>query len=410
MTIKGLWEYYKAKVGLRRILASSLRGCRIAVDASAILFHPLRYVAKKNYLRTINPLTDPIDEADIDRRWLKMVLKRIIEHLQDGIVPVIVLDGPRHPLKAVTGAARAATEAKSRAAFATLVATGSDDTEQAIKHLTQSDVVPQASKDKFRRVVESLGLPYVVSTSEAERTCALMNRDGVVAAGFTSDSDFMAFGGLVQLKDKCIVSKNSVGWNGFETAAIQPLLDSLEVDFRQFQEICIMSGTDFNQSIRMLSWGGAVPAIKQYGSIYNFGVCTGRDVSCLNADEVYREMFQIVPWWQTVSEQHLEFAPECDTSYFAGWGADAEVEEFLRWRAEIIAPKPTSLPKRALKLPQSDDESSSTALPLPKDNPHKFTALSILEAEPSSFPAEDRVYIVPFQPIWDDIVDDALAI
>jgi len=337
MTINGIWEAYKA-IGYRSLIGSKLRGCRAAVDIAAVLGHPLRSIAKKTYLRNINPFSDTVDEDAVDRAWLKMCLKRYNEYLEDGIEPIIVYDGPRCRLKEATCLNRQKPEIEARAKFQQLVADGCADHAGAIKCLEKINVVPQTSKDKFRALFVALGAPYVQSTGEAERTCALMNREGIVDYGITPDGDFLACGGRYQLTSKTQIAEDGICHNGFQTAELDKFLTHLGLDFDTFQQLCIMSGTDFNQNIKQLSWGRAYPLIKRYGSIDAIAAATGLDVSILNHHQVYDECFKIVPWETTVSEIHLEFKPETDTSMCAGWpGFDLELRRFMAAKTAIIA-------------------------------------------------------------------------
>jgi len=338
MTIDDIWPQYKKRVGYGQIRVSELKGKFVAIDCAAILEYPLRCMAKKNYLPSINPFTDTVDDDVVDARWLGNVIKRLDEYYAAGFVPVVVYDGPKHRFKLETDKKRAAVQ---EAAVADLEMLGmmEDDTPASRKRahqcLLKINNVPQKSKARLFALVQTLGVPYVISTGEAERTCALMNRDGAVHAAITPDGDFLACGGLLQLKEKCVISHNNIGYDGYVTAELQPFLDVLEVSFDSFQQICIMSGTDMNTKIGGVSWKGAEDAVKKYGSITSYGEQTGKPIACLNHLEVHEECFRVIPWKESVSA--FDLSPqllEAEARALAEeYGAVKQLEVFLRRRA-----------------------------------------------------------------------------
>lgn len=339
MTIDDIWPQYKKRVGYGQLRVSELKGKLVAIDCAAILEYPLRCMAKKNYLPSINPFTEVVDDDVIDAWWLGRVIKRLDDYYSAGFIPVVVYDGPKHRFKSETGKKRAATQESALADLEMLNMMGEDTLatrKRAYQCLLSINNVPHKSKAKLASLVRALGVPYVVSTGEAERTCALMNRDGVVHAAITPDGDYLACGGLLQLKEKCLISHNNIGYDGYVTAQLQPFLDALEVSFDSFQQICIMSGTDMNVKVRGVSWKGAESAVKQYGSITAYGEQTLRDITCLNHLAVYAECFRVIPWEQSVSE--FDLAPrilEAEARELAeGYNAVKQLEVFLRRRAE----------------------------------------------------------------------------
>ena len=314
MGIEDIWKQYKTRVGYGTVISGTLRGTSVAVDSAAVLGHPLRCVAKNNYLTTINPFSGTVDHDAVDRLWLPNVIRRLAEYYSEGFTPIIVFDGPSHVLKQRTIEKRALVQEQASADL-DVVRTMQSDTpssrSEALKCLKKIDNMPRPSKDKLLALVIALGVPYVIAAGEAERTCALMNRDGVVRAAITPDGDFLACGGVLQLKEKCKITHGNIGYDGYVTAEQQPLLSALGVSFEIFQQICIMSGTDMNHNIKGISWGsetcGAEAALKKYGSIAQYSAATGKDITCLNHLTVYEECFKTIPWKDSVTS--FDFCP-----------------------------------------------------------------------------------------------------
>ena len=337
MTIDDHWPQYKKRVGYGQIRTSELKGKLIAIDSAAVLEHPLRCMAKKNYLSTINPFTDAVDNDVIDTRWLANVVKRLEEYYAAGFTPVVVYDGDKHRFKAETDKKRAAVQESAVADLEMLRAMEEDTVisrKRARQCLQLIDRMPRASKAKMLILLQALGVPYVQSTGEAERTCALMNREGVVYATITPDGDFLPCGGLLQLKEKCMISHNNIGYDGYVTAQVQPFLNALELSFEDYQQVCIMAGTDMNTKVRGTSWVGAEEAIKTYGSITAYGERTGVDITSLNHIAVYEECFKIVPWKETMSSFDLSppLLEEEARALCEKYNAIKQLEAFLKKR------------------------------------------------------------------------------
>lgn len=307
MTIKGLWLYYKKSVGYGKIILSDLKGKLVAIDAFAVMFYQLRCAAKKVYLGSINPVLDDVDEDVIDERWFRNALGKITGYLSEGVIPVLVYDGPKNEMKEETLAKREKVQSDAKKSLLLLKEKYEDDEipendlEKARQCLMKINAVPQNSRERFIKFFKDLGIPWVLALGEAEKTCALMNRDGIVAASITPDSDYMAYGGLLQLTTKTKVRRGITTYDGYETASLDKMLESLEMNLELFQEVCIMSGTDMNENIKNCSWCSAVKHMKKHESITRFARKTKTDVTSLNHLEMRKE-FAVVPWRSTVMD------------------------------------------------------------------------------------------------------------
>ena len=106
MGIKGFWDWIDKQQLLDVILAKKLSGKFIAIDAHGF-FNASRCYIKRRYVNSINPFVEPIDEDEVDNRWVPEVLRRVMEMLDMQFIPVFVYDSPiKDPLKMDTLAKR----------------------------------------------------------------------------------------------------------------------------------------------------------------------------------------------------------------------------------------------------------------------------------------------------------------
>lgn len=95
--------------------------------------------------------------------------------------------------------------------------------------------------------------------AEGEALCAQLVHNKYAIASFTGDTDAFAYGSNIVIK--------SITRNTFSAISLKSVLDSLDVTLEQLQDICILSGIDYNE--RTLSILSAYREIKIYGSIEN---------------------------------------------------------------------------------------------------------------------------------------------
>jgi flap endonuclease-1 len=110
-------------------------------------------------------------------------------------------------------------------------------------------------------LLKSLGIPFFESYGEAEEFCAFLQKKGVVEYILTEDTDILAFGGtniIFQTKNK------------FEIIVLETILNSLEINYFEFIDLCILCGCDYTQKIPKVGPVSALRIIKEYRTIENF--------------------------------------------------------------------------------------------------------------------------------------------
>lgn len=345
MTIGGIWDYYTKKVGYGELPASKLQGTAVAVDISGDM-HRQRAVCKKDYLRRINPFGTDIDNDAIDKVWLARLVRQTAKYLTLGFIPIVVFDGKKSKLKMdnagvkrgkpVASAEEQLTALREKHAGRDPLLIPAADQALARTLLERVDRMPQKSSQKCKSLFQELGIPWVQSTGEAERTCSLMNKQGLTSAVLSVDGDCFAFGAqLILREEKDVYDSEGFGSVGFETAEIEPMLDAVGMDFPLFQQLCIMAGTDFNQNLKGIGFNKAIPLLRQHKSITRLSKVM--DTSVLNYSEVKKE-FEIVDWKETAESWclRLEDDDEHDREVLARYGMEVLAEQLANGKSRAM--------------------------------------------------------------------------
>jgi hypothetical protein len=185
-----------------------------------------------------------------------------------------------------------------------------------------------------------------------------MGRDKIVDYIICEDSDIMACGATVPvLKEKCQIYVKGFGQTGYKTAYLDKLLDSVGMEFDLFQELCIMSGTDFNKNIKGKGWGRSKALLLKHGSISRIGKKTDLDISILNHREV-RKRFAIVPWKDTVKEYCLDMTidEKRDLVALSKYDLAEYITELIKLKKKILNGDKDSSDDEEESNENSDDE------------------------------------------------------
>jgi 5'-3' exonuclease len=310
MTIKGLWQYLDKNKLLTKFTLAELAGKLIAIDAH-YFFNASRCYIKARYLKKINPFFDPIDEDKIDKLWIAEIYRRVKELLGYKCIPVFVYDNNvKDPLKMATLAKRKKNEVRAEDKIKILMAKVEEGnrfsvTPQDISNLRSLSVginrMPRDSLNKAIEFLKGIGLPWVMSTGEGERTCALLTRDGPCWAAMTRDGDAVAAGAVRVLKERNIESKAESELNHYLGVRLDDVVKHLEVSFDTFQEMCIFAGTDFGE-MKGIAFATGVKKMEKLDA-YTFEKLKkkGVDISDYDYKEI-RKRFEVVPWEETVSD------------------------------------------------------------------------------------------------------------
>jgi len=170
----------------------TLFGRKVAIDASMSLYQFLIAVRQSDGQQMMS------DSGKVTSHLLGFFY-RTIRMVEYGIKPVYVFDGKPPDLKKDVLAKRFGRREEARAE------------EEEKKDIADSETLDQLARRQVRptrehnaevqRLLTLMGIPWVVSPSEAEAQCAELARAGKVYAAGSEDMDTLTFGSPILLKN-----------------------------------------------------------------------------------------------------------------------------------------------------------------------------------------------------------------
>lgn len=135
------------------------------------------------------------------------------------------------------------------------------------KKENQLVTVTEEDANKIKDICDVFGVPYYQSENEAETMCCKMTKNmnfykkplGVIS----EDSDVLAYGSNMLLCDLNISNGDC------NIIYLPSLLKTMELNYQQFLEFCVLSGTDYNTNIPGIGSIKCYDLIKKYNNIKN---------------------------------------------------------------------------------------------------------------------------------------------
>lgn len=322
MTIKGLNAFLnKNHKDLRRpIPITAFRGKRVAIDAHYLAF-VMMAVAKKRVVVSTDVATTEIDEHRVRALWLKSILDWTCRNfLVYQVCPVFCFDGEHPQEKMAVQIDRREKSAQISQRIEELQRAEKDilsveEPEELRKLLARDVHVRREDTQVLLAALRSMGLPYLVARGEGEKLGALLVRAGKAIALYSSDSDSLAFGTHIQLKEFQGMAATGMLHQPYApalmTMELSELLSVLGLSYLQFVDFCILCGCDYNEKVPMIGPIKALKIIRQYGSLDNCPdeVLKNKREGLLI--ERCRELFRGMNWQSFVEERRsIDVNPE----------------------------------------------------------------------------------------------------
>ena len=127
----------------------------------------------------------------------------------------------------------------------------------------------------LKKLLKVMKIPCFSATSEAEATCSYLNIKHKVSAVLTEDTDVLAYGAPKFLSG--INTHNET----FVEVKIKNLLEGLNMTQKEFTDMCIMCGTDYNKNIPKVGPMKSYALISEHKSIEEIEKNTKLDISIL---------------------------------------------------------------------------------------------------------------------------------
>lgn len=281
MTIKGLLPFLRDNCpgAFIELEKSKFRGSRVAIDADNIL-HKFMSTAHRDVVNSTDVCTTEPDRDEIIKKWLIRIKKFVLDLLHNGTIPLFIFDGDKRAVaKTKTRAKRRESkqkqidkmeELKAKILKLDLLERTPDMTTELRKKMQNLGFVCKEDKEIAMAVLSGIGIPVMKATGEAEKLCAMLCIEGKVAAVYSNDSDLVAFGCPLTISGVEGYSYNPVSGFSEETYKcylFKPVLASLNMDYKTFLDLCIMSGCDFNDNIFRVGIKTSFKILKECKSI-----------------------------------------------------------------------------------------------------------------------------------------------
>lgn len=251
------------------IALNTLAGKRIAIDMFGWLYAN-NSTAYKNEAASLRSHTDTIDNKAIVSRLINNVVNLCYTMAQAQVLPIFVIDGDEKDGKMVREQ-RTEQRDNYRAKMATQVeimtkhSVFSQEYTEALtlykKYLVASSSPDQVNVLRVAEVLDSIGIPCVYARGDAEQTCCMMVNCGVAEAVLSPDSDCLAFGAAMWIRDL----------NSYDSTMTvvyrDQILNYYGISHEVFKQICVCLGTDYNARIPGLGPVGIIDIVTERGSI-----------------------------------------------------------------------------------------------------------------------------------------------
>lgn len=156
----------------------------------------------------------------------------------------------------------------------------------------------------LRELLRLMNISFYDADSEAEGTCSLMARKGLVDGVLTEDTDVMAYGTPLMFFNLNLQNET------VSVLSLQDVLKELEITFEHLQDFCIMCGTDYNSNMKNIGSKKSFKLVQTYGSLEN--ISKHYDTSILNYERG-RTLFHCEQYELKIDTFHLKEEIQIDT-------------------------------------------------------------------------------------------------
>ena len=262
MTIQGLSKFLKDRnVPTGRIPLTTLANTQFAIDGNNLCHNRLWgariQVLKRTNLNVTIPTVD-----DIMNELISSVLKYLKTLLHSRCVPVVVFDGTAPVAKSSTLEYRRNSMAVLRQQYM--------EVENQIKMAhEQGEAPPSAVKDQFTKLFKQVnnhttymfhqvakrlketGIPVIKAKGEGDSVCASLVMEGYCALAISNDKDILAYGCPILVTNINVVREDGQLMLT-DAYVLEDILKTLDLNFYEFQTLCICVGCDYNTRERYM--------------------------------------------------------------------------------------------------------------------------------------------------------------
>lgn len=374
---------------------NTFRGWKVAFDIANVMYAKMT-TAHNTMVANSSSILDDFDRNHLLSETMKGSLGFFALIYKAGITPVVVFDGKLHPYKEEEikrrGAIKQAkTDKIEKATINYLNVLPLDRTpemEEALRHELRNHIkILKSDYVTMQQMLESIGICCINAPYDGEQICSRLNREGIVQAVYSTDTDNYAHGVSVMISE--------IRWSGHETVCDIFRMDELLYCFQnycgnpnyglhQFIDLCIMHGCDYNSRClvpkkkhdpndpyKSCGAGGALDCIVAFGNFeyfpQNYWPCFGP----LNINKC-REMFYYQPTGINTEDTDLDWVKFKqninNTLNFY------KLDGYLRQYYINLVPDPFKIKKSEIQNFSSSQIDKSTTYQIPQiiDNQNEF--------------------------------------
>ena len=197
---------------------------------------------------------------------------RNVNLLSIGVKPIYILDGRPPSLKTAEIARRRKVKKDAVAKYVDALRRGSR--EEAKKYAQATSVIKDYMVEDAKKLLDSLGIPWVSAPSEGEATAAYLTAQGIASATASQDFDSLLFGASRLVRNVTISGRRKLPNRRVyvdvspEEIVLSDLLGELGLSREQLIDVGILIGTDFNpDGFKGVGPVKALNLVREHGSL-----------------------------------------------------------------------------------------------------------------------------------------------
>ncbi|MCS7142570.1 MAG: flap endonuclease-1 [Aigarchaeota archaeon] len=262
---------------VEEIELKDLRGRVIAIDCFNMLYQFITIIRGPDG----RPLSDRRGRVT---SHLNGLFFRTLNYLAEGMLPVYVFDGRPPELKRRTVERRTAVRAEAMEEYKRALETG--DLEAMRKYSVRAASLEEYMVEGSIRLLEVMGVPYVLAPSEGEAQTAHMTRKGDAWASASQDYDSLLFGSPRLVKNLSIVGRRKLpGRREYvevvpEVIHLERILNKLSIRREDLIEMSILIGNDYCDGVKGIGPKRAYALIREHGRVENVLHALGIELEC----------------------------------------------------------------------------------------------------------------------------------
>lgn len=239
-----------------RVFADAIQIGKVAIDASMSLYSFL--VAVRSDGQQL------MSDTGETTSHLMGLFYRTLRIVDNGIKPLYVFDGA--PPKLKSGELAKRFQRKSEAQESHEEAKEIGTAEEVEKFSRRTVRVTREHNAEAQRLLKLMGIPYIIAPTEAEAQCAVLARAGKVYAAASEDMDTLTFNSPVLLRKLTFSEQRK---EPIQEIHLDKVLEGLEMDQRQFIDLCILLGCDYVDPIKGIGPKVALNLIREHKTLEN---------------------------------------------------------------------------------------------------------------------------------------------